>query len=96
MYILWAVLVLAGIGLLLGVAVAIFSKILYVKEDNRIEEITKMLPGYNCGSCGFPGCSGMAEALVKGEEKTPDKCRPSKPEQKEAIVKYLEEHKEAN
>lgn len=95
MYILWAILILAGLGLLLGIGVAVASKILYVKEDHRIEEITKMLPGYNCGACGYPGCSGMAEALVNGEEKSPDKCKPSKKDQKDAIVNYLKEHKES-
>lgn len=92
MEILWAVLVLAGLGLILGIGVAIFSKVLYVKEDTRIEDITKMLPGYNCGACGYPGCSGMAEALVNKEESNPNKCKPSKPETKEAIVTYLKEH----
>lgn len=93
MYILWAILVLAGLGLLLGIAVVIFNKLLYVKEDNRVEDVTKMLPGYNCGACGYPGCKGMAEALVSGEEKNPSKCKPSKQDQKELIIKYLDEHK---
>lgn len=96
MYVLYAVLILAGLGLILGIGVAIASKILYVKEDKRVETVTKMLPGYNCGACGYPGCSGMAEALVSQEEKTPDKCKPSKKEVKEQIVKYLEEHKEGD
>ncbi len=93
MYILWAVLILAGLGLLLGIGVAVASKILYVKEDTRVEDITKMLPGYNCGACGYPGCNGMADALVNGQEKAPDKCKPSKKEAKEAIVTYLKENK---
>ena len=38
-----------------------------------IEEVTALLPGYNCGSCGFPGCSGLAEALVNGEVKSVQK-----------------------
>lgn len=92
MTVLYAVLILAGIGLVLGICVAIFSKILYVKEDTRVEEITKMLPGYNCGACGYPGCSGMAEALVNKEEATPDKCKPSKKENKDKIFQYLKEH----
>ena len=89
MYILYALLILAGLSLLLGILVTIFSKILYVKEDTRIEEVTKMLPGYNCGACGYPGCNGMAEALVNKKEATPDKCKPSKKENKEKIINYL-------
>lgn len=92
MGILWAVIVLAILGVIFGILLPIFSVVFKVKEDPRIEEVTKMLPGYNCGSCGFAGCQQMAEALVKGEEKTVAKCRPSKAEVKEAIMKYLKEH----
>jgi Na+-translocating ferredoxin:NAD+ oxidoreductase subunit B len=35
--------------------------------DPREEEILEVLPGNNCGGCGFPGCSGLAAAIVKGE-----------------------------
>lgn len=35
-----------------------------IEEDPRIEEVTAMLPGINCGACGYPGCHGFAEALV--------------------------------
>lgn len=96
MYILHALLILAGLSLLLGILVTIFSKILYVKEDTRVEEITKMLPGYNCGACGYPGCSGMAEALVNKKEATPDKCKPSKKENKEKIMNYLKENSQGD
>jgi len=58
-------------GLILGWA----SKKFYVKVDERITEIEKVLPGANCGGCGFPGCSGYAEAIV--EKGAPmDKCAP--------------------
>ncbi|MCI6788594.1 MAG: RnfABCDGE type electron transport complex subunit B [Mollicutes bacterium] len=96
MYILYALLILAGLSLLLGILVTIFSKILYVKEDTRIEEVTKMLPGYNCGACGYPGCNGMAEALVNKKEATPDKCKPSKKENKEKIINYLKENSQGD
>lgn len=96
MYILYALLILAGLSLLLGILVTIFSKILYVKEDTRVEEITKMLPGYNCGACGYPGCCGMAEALVNKKEATPDKCKPSKKENKEKIMNYLKENSQGD
>lgn len=94
MYILYALLILAGLSLILGILVTIFSKVLYVKEDTRIEEVTKMLPGYNCGACGYPGSSGMADALVNKKEPSPDKCKPSKKENKDKIVAYLKEHSE--
>ncbi len=39
-----------------------------VDEDPRIDEVESILPGANCGACGYPGCRGMAEALVKQDD----------------------------
>ena len=57
------------IGLFLGILLAIASKIFYVKVDERIGAITETLPGANCGSCGYAGCSNYAEAIVNGSAK---------------------------
>ena len=61
--------------LTLGAVAAVFATILYliarrfaVEEDPRVAEVTEMLPGINCGACGFPGCAGMANALVEGAD----------------------------
>ncbi len=94
MAILKAFIMMLILGALLGAVLGFASKKFYVKEDNRVEDILAMLPGYNCGGCGNPGCSGMAAKLVSGECSI-DQCAPSKPAAKEAIRKYLEEHKEA-
>jgi Na+-translocating ferredoxin:NAD+ oxidoreductase RNF subunit RnfB len=40
-----------------------------VVEDPRIDEVTELLPGANCGGCGYPGCRGFGEALVKASDK---------------------------
>ncbi len=82
------------LGALIGAALGFAAKKFYVKEDTRVGEVLAMLPGYNCGGCGNPGCSGMAEKLVAGES-TVEQCKPSKPEAREAIKKYLLEHQEA-
>lgn len=85
--------ILLGLGLLLGVVLAIASIILHVKEDERIEEVSKRLPNYNCGSCGYAGCKGMAEAIVKGEETNLKKCRPGKEDANfKPIIEYLDAH----
>ena len=76
-------------GAILGCVLAIADKLFYVKPDERIETVTSMLPGYNCGGCGFAGCSGMAAALVGKEVDTVALCKPSKPEAKAKIVEYL-------
>lgn len=77
MEILWSIVVLGALGLVFGLLLSVFAKIFYVEPDTRIEDITKMLPGYNCGACGKPGCSGLAEAIVE-ENVNPDLCKPGK------------------
>ncbi|MBE6118141.1 MAG: electron transporter RnfB [Solobacterium sp.] len=74
-------------GLILGIA----SKVFYVEPDHRAEEILALLPGYNCGGCGFPGCSGMAAAIAEGTGDVKS-CKPSSQAQKDAVAAYLAEH----
>ena len=38
------------------------------KDKNKVDELVTLLPGYNCGSCGFGSCTGMAEAILKDKE----------------------------
>jgi len=59
----------------LGGAAAFAAMILFlvakkfkVEEDPRIDEVVELLPGANCGGCGYPGCRGLAEALVKASD----------------------------
>ena len=93
MEILYAFLILLGLGLLLGFGLALAAKLLHVKEDERIEEVAKRLPNYNCGSCGFAGCKGLAEAIVTGKEENLRKCKPGKEEQNfKPIIEYLKDH----
>lgn len=67
-FILSAVIVLGCIALVAAVILYVCSKKFAVKEDPRIAQVSAVLPGANCGGCGFPGCSGMADALVKGAD----------------------------
>ena len=93
MEILWAVLILLGIGLLLGLGLAIAAKVLHVKEDERIEEVAKRLPNYSCGSCGYAGCKALAEAIVTGKEDNLKKCKPGKEDANfKPIIEYLDQH----
>ena len=86
-----AIIMMLVVGAVLGIVLGISAKVFYVKPDKRVEDITKMLPGYNCGGCGYPGCAGMAEALVNKESDVTS-CKPSKPEAKEAIKQYLQQN----
>ncbi len=66
MNILFAFLIIALLSLLLGLGLAFAAKKFAVEKDERAEEILAVLPGANCGACGFPGCSGYANALSAG------------------------------
>ena len=58
------VLTLRLLGGLLAVILYFVAQKFKVEEDPRIDEVEKMLPGANCGGCGFAGCRAMSEALV--------------------------------
>ncbi len=88
MPILLPALVLAGIGFLLGILISVVSKVFYVEEDPSIEEVVELLPRYNCGACGFPGCKEMAIALLNKEAK-PAMCKPLKKESLPPLEEYL-------
>lgn len=62
-----AIAILGGLGLVFGLVLAAASKVFYVETDPRLDQLKECLPGANCGGCGFPGCSGYAEAVLKGE-----------------------------
>ena len=66
--ILIAVLVLGAIGLISALVLFLIAKKFAVKEDPRIGQVAELLPGANCGGCGFPGCGGMAAACVKAAD----------------------------
>lgn len=52
----------AGLGLLLGGAAHMFA----VEEDPRLSKLIEVLPGANCGACGFAGCAEYARAVLDG------------------------------
>ena len=67
MEILIAIGILGGLGLAFGLVLAAASKVFYVETDPRLEQLNECLPGANCGGCGYAGCGGYAEAVLKGE-----------------------------
>jgi len=68
--IIYPVLVLGGLGISFGVVLSIASKFFAVPIDPLVEELHNVLPGANCGACGFPGCGGLATALAAGNAPT--------------------------
>ena len=63
--ILIAVISLGAIALVLAAVLYVASKKFAVYEDSRIAQVSEVLPQANCGGCGYPGCSGFADACVK-------------------------------
>ena len=58
--------VLTILGIVFGLILAFASKVFAVEKDPREEAIAEILPGANCGGCGYPGCGGYASSVVKG------------------------------
>jgi len=54
------------LGVLFGVFLALASRAFRVSEDPRLERVLEVLPGANCGACGYSGCRAYAEAVVQG------------------------------
>lgn len=71
----FAIIIVAAIGLIAGIILAIASIVMHVPTDEKAEAILEVLPGANCGACGYSGCSGYAAALAKGEAE-PNLCSP--------------------
>lgn len=59
--------VLGSIGLVVGLVLAIANKKLSVEKNPLVEKIRAVLPGADCGACGFAGCDAFAEAVAEGK-----------------------------
>ena len=63
--IIWTIAVVTVLGLVLALVLYLVAQRFKVEEDPRIDEVEKVMPGANCGGCGFAGCRAFAEAAVK-------------------------------
>ena len=59
--------VLGGISIIIGVLLGIAGEKLQVEVDEKELQVRELLPGNNCGGCGYPGCDGLAKAIASGE-----------------------------
>ena len=64
--IIYAAASLSIMGFLFALLLGFASKIFAVEVDERIPQVRECLPGANCGGCGYPGCDGLAAAIVAG------------------------------
>jgi electron transport complex protein RnfB len=83
-----ACLILGLLGFILALGLGVAFQKLKVEVDPRQEELLNALPGANCGGCGFPGCSGFAEALVQ-QKAEPTGCPAGGQEVREKIAHIL-------
>lgn len=90
MTILTAIIILAALGFVFGVGLAIASKVFHVETDPRVQHVAEALPGINCGACGYAGCDAYAAAVVEGE--AVDLCIPGGPETAKAVAGIMGVH----
>lgn len=87
--ILTALLVVGGVALVLAIVIVIIFHFFSVETDVREQEITEILPGANCGGCGYSGCQGYAAALASGKDAVLTKCTAGGQETAEALAAYF-------
>jgi H+/Na+-translocating ferredoxin:NAD+ oxidoreductase subunit B len=55
------------VGMICGIAIFLVNR--FLPEEDKLlkktEEISKFLPGMNCGACGHPGCFAYAGEIAK-------------------------------
>ena len=61
------IIALCAIGIISAIILYFVAQKFKVEEDPRIDIVEGLLPGANCGGCGYPGCRGLAEAAVKAD-----------------------------
>lgn len=81
--------IVGGMALVLGVAIIFVFKLFAVPKDEKQESIMEILPGINCGGCGYSGCAGYAGALASGEDKNCAKCTPGGKEVSMKLSSFL-------
>jgi len=75
---------MAGLAIIFAGVLAFADKKLKVEEDPKVDEINHLLPGVNCGACGFLSCHDFAEHIVK-DGADPAKCKVVAEEHRETI-----------
>ena len=67
MYVISAIISLTALGLSLGLLLAFAARYLQVESSPIVDELESLMPGSQCGQCGYPGCRPAAEALASGD-----------------------------
>lgn len=82
------ILFFAGISLVAGVILTVAGKVFHVEIDDSVDNLTRVLPGINCGACGYASCERYATAIAK-ENAEPNNCKPGGEETVNKIAQVL-------
>lgn len=85
--VLTGVIFMAGVGAFFGVGLAQAARKFAVETDPKVEAVRGVLPGANCGACGFAGCQAYAEAVAGDRSVSPGLCTPGKADVAAMIAK---------
>lgn len=80
-------------GLLIGILLGVAGKFFFVPVNEKEVKVRELLPGNNCGGCGFPGCDGLAKAIANGEAPA-NQCPVASAEAKAKIAGLLGQNPE--
>jgi len=83
-----AVVSLTGLGFVAAFGLGVASKKFHVEIDPRLLTIEGILPGVNCGACGYAGCPGFAEGLLAGDVEIND-CAPGNEDMVKELAEFL-------
>ena len=86
--ILFPIISVGGLALVFGIILGLSAKKFAVESDLKVDRIINVLPGANCGGCGFPGCSVFAERVVKWQASVRG-CPPGGRSAADAIAEQL-------
>lgn len=82
------------IGIIIMTLLALILGLILVLIDSKINKKSKsemyldLLPGYNCGSCGYAGCKGMSEAMSE-DVNNYKKCKPLRGDKLKELEEYI-------
>lgn len=83
-----AISAMTALTVILAALLILAHRVLWVREDPRIETVFERLPHTNCGACGYAGCRDFAEAVAEGRA-APSQCTVSPPDALQHIAALL-------
>lgn len=83
------VILVVVIGLVAAVILVIASKVFAVEVDENAVKVREVLPGANCGGCGFAGCDAYANEVAADESIPCSRCVVGGPSVAEKIAEIL-------